>query len=511
MFSFNELSPGQLTASRHELIDLARSCLANLSNTYIVIDAVDECQKSSDLVRGILNAVKSTAVKVAFFSRPNISGLSKAIKEARRINVGRATSKDIGLFFSRRMEEYIAEKILPNNAEAEKDRLIEYLVNGADGMFLWARLMASHLQSPALTPLRRIALIKSVSLPEGLEEMYDRIVQLIDQSIQVERELAKRILMVLTYSKRNLTATELQELSRLNDGSATEEGDDFENFAHTVTMTCAGLVELVKAYDRNHPSGIDSYRFIHLSAKEYFLTNSSDEITFDTDHLCFHTITSHAELARSCLQYLLYQVPAQPLSGGIGSSITLEFLNQRFPFCSYAAMHWASHLLEACPISSTSTGLPTPPWSSANEKMLRYLTQFLSQKLVLTAWIEACYIVNGSLPLKVLHACAKSLSRLGLPSHHSIICDDICELVAYLDNLTSSWGSRLAKRAGLIWEEVTAFNPHRLLQQTSSVSYKPLASRLDSEGRCASAYLCKISETTFDGRAVSILSVWPSR
>lgn len=408
------------------------------------------------------------------------------------------------------MEEYIAEKILPNNTEAEKDGLIEHLVNGADGMFLWARLMASHLQSPALTPLRRITLIKSVSLPEGLEGMYERIVRLIDQSIQVERELAKRILMILTYSKRNLTAIELQEFSRLNDGSATEEGDDFENFAHTVAMTCAGLVELVKVYDCNHPSGIDSYRFIHLSAKEYFSTNSSDEITLDTDHLCFHTIASHAELARSCLQYLLYQVPARPLSGGVGSSITLELLNQRFPFCGYAAMHWASHLLEACPILSTSTGFSTPQ-SSANEKMLRYLTQFLSQKLVLMVWIEACYIVNGSLPLMVLHACAKFLSRLGLPSHHGIMCDDICELVAYLDNLTSSWGSRLAKRAGLIWEEVTAFNPHRLVQQTSSVRYKPLVSRLDSEGRCASASLCKISETTFDGRAVSILSVWPSR
>ena len=61
---------------------------------------------------------------------------------------------------------------------------------GADGMFLWARLMMTCLSSTAFTSTQWVDIIMEVTLLEGLEKMYDRIVEVISKGNQTEIKLA---------------------------------------------------------------------------------------------------------------------------------------------------------------------------------------------------------------------------------------------------------------------------------------------------------------------------------
>ncbi|CAH0050262.1 unnamed protein product [Clonostachys solani] len=57
--------------------------------------------------------------------------------------------QDICQFSHRELEELIEDGILPDCAEECLDELTAHMALGADGMFLWARLMITFIRSPA--------------------------------------------------------------------------------------------------------------------------------------------------------------------------------------------------------------------------------------------------------------------------------------------------------------------------------------------------------------------------
>jgi hypothetical protein len=103
-------------------------------------------------------------------------------------------SKDIHFFFSRQLDELIEDSILLAAAQDQKDVLLRHAADGADGMFLWAKLMAVFLRCPAFTPTQRLEIIKDINLPEGLEKMYHRIFSFIWNSGRTSQQLASKIL-----------------------------------------------------------------------------------------------------------------------------------------------------------------------------------------------------------------------------------------------------------------------------------------------------------------------------
>jgi hypothetical protein len=508
VFSMSQISSGQLVASRDELVDLLQFCIQNsIEDWFLILDGIDECNDNSSLVKGILQATKNTNARILLFSRPNVAALNESIPPAQRLQVGRCTSKDIAHFSSRKLKILVDFGLLPR--QPKRSELVTKLVLGADGMFLWIHLMVEYLKSSALQPVSRVDIIMAISLPEGLEAMYSRIWNLICQGRKVEQNLAKWVIKWLAFSERPLSSEELQDSTHVMDGDMKSRAS-FPNFERAVVEACASLVESVMVVDSRSSKAVVSFRFIHLSAQDFFTTTN---ITTDYS---ISVADSHLDIARGCLQYLTFYVPAQPLSGKVGQDATTQDLEQAFPLQNYALSYWLHHILTFAlhPHDSELSRAGARP--SVFQSFQHTFTEFMTQKGVQMAWIEASYTLEGTMKFRDLTKWANWALSGDNPHADSVqrsqqIYHDVLEYAQYLEVLQNEWGSQLRKSPSCIWEEVTAFTPSRMLAQTETTRVDVLIGENPEEQHISSKHLCKISEVDTEGSFVGILSIWPSR
>lgn len=508
-FILTDKTDGQPVATKNELLDLLSICLESTGECLLIIDGIDECVNSGGLVKDIWRFINACSARVIMFSRPNVAALSRAVPKAQRLPVGRATSQDIRLFCSRKMEQLAEEGLLPSNALIPA--LVDHLVTGADGMFLWARLMLRYLSSSALTRKQRLRAVVDITLPEGLEVMYSRIVGLINQSNQAEQRIVRWIVKWLSTSLRQITAIELEETLRLMDAEAVAESDNNPEFERSVIETCAGLVESIALDDPRYHSKVLCFRFIHLSVKEYFSSDAMQGLAVDE-------VESHYDIARRCLQYLTFCLPAQHLGGTLGDNIKASDLDTSFPLSNYASCYWIHHLCTSS-VSSSSSEINSDVSILIRNQLSKALHQLLSQKFVVMAWIEAYFTFekqnNIKSSLELLQSwTTQSIGTLGMMSPETDKSDlhlDFSDFAAYLVRLNDEWGSKLGQSPSCIWEETTAFTPSRFVAQSSATEVTSLFADKPIGMDVSTRYLRKVSEVSSDGLYVSLLSIWPSR
>jgi hypothetical protein len=513
IFSMNEISSGQMVASDDELGELLRMYLRTCDKKcFIILDGIDECSENEVLIQQLIRLKDESGIKILLFSRPNIALLSRTVLEERQLPIGRNTTRDIKIYLTRRVVLLQDHCLLPKNVET--DSMVNHLLTGADGMFLWARLMISYLNCPALTRSQRVEVIENVIFPEGLETMYDRISQLIGQGYQVQRNLAKQIIMWLTFMERRLTIRELQCAINTSASSKEPRSDavDITEFTEMIIMTCAGLIETEILYSPARKRMSTFFRFIHLSAFEYFSS--------ETGHFSSIFTTTpweaNVEITRTCLDFLITELPAQPLGATSGVTATEESLNDMLPLCSYATSTWIIHLdATKCDISILTDNNDLATKDQLHRLLLR-LSTFLSQGLVLMSWIEASYMYGKPPPFHRLNqwlSWAYDLADLHFPDDIDLprLYDDMGELTRYLMQVHEDWGPKLLSDPGCIWKEATAFTPCRLLPQSAAATVHSLITEEPNSDYLSTQCLCKVSESTSDGFLVGVLSVWPSR
>ncbi|KAL2075301.1 hypothetical protein VTL71DRAFT_244 [Oculimacula yallundae] len=517
MFAIEDTSSGQMIATEEEMNELLRVYTKYSGREcFIVLDGIDECSENENLIQSLLRLKQDSEVRMMLFSRPDVAALVRTVSTEQQLLISRKTSADIEVYLNRKIALLQHERLLPANANTSQ--LVGHLLTGADGMFLWARLMVSYLKCSALTRSQRVAVIEHVILPEGLEAMYDRIGDLIGQGYQIEQNLARRVIIWLTFTERRLTARELQGaiVSSPDRQNVTEDvediEEDLEEFTKMVVMTCRGLIETERLRSPVDGHMSTFFRFIHLSAFEYFTGQEgrSKSVFSPT------AWDAHIEITCVCLYFLTFGLPAQPLSKELGSNATMNDLSSAFPFCNYAALHWTGHLEATRFDPSQTVGDSAPTTRDHFDRLLRSLSSLLSKSLNLMSWIEASYVYGKDPPyeqLKQWLRWARSLEELDVPKGHDWVhlCDDIAELARYLPEIYEYWGSTLMKTPGSLWEEVIAFTPCRLLPQTSSATIHSLITENPNSDYMSTQYLCKISESSLNGRVLGVLSVWPSR
>ena len=89
-----------------------------------------------------------------------------------------STREDIGKYLATQTGVLVEDNYFPPKTKPQS--LVHHMLKGADGRFLWARLMIGYLKPPALTPSRRLREVSAVKLPEELAKMYRRIKSLIE-------------------------------------------------------------------------------------------------------------------------------------------------------------------------------------------------------------------------------------------------------------------------------------------------------------------------------------------
>lgn len=359
----------------------------------------------------------------------------------------------------------VEDELLPHTAEPS--RLVDHLIQGADGMFLWARLMMAYLNSTSLTQAQRFRTITDVTLPEGLDDMYGRILKLIVKFYPEERRLARQALLWLTYPKRNLTAFQLNEAMAVkNTEPINGYSDELRDFQETIITVCGGLVELCGQEDSDN--GCSSFRFIHLSVKEYFTKISKPhEVSIELRSLIPDKPIASLELAACCLRCLKSRTPPQPPFRHIDSTSA--------SIVGYAAAYWMDHLndsIHEARFLDHSTFLTLMELVS---QTISCLSGFLNNQLTVTFWIHAYYLYarndflhSGHPPqVQYLTGWVDWVSKL--PDTTCRLRDfdgvfrDLHELARSIDSLTHVWNDKLQKFPGIIWDEVNAFARSRFL------------------------------------------------
>ena len=526
IFSYGmyNLSDGQATASRDELIEALLLCCRRIGRTFMILDGLDECRDYESLISKLqeLSAIRS--VRSLIFSRPTVVSLRKRILSSMQRAVNLLNSADIELYLGNKMEGLVKTGILLRQSNIHT--VINRLVRRAEGLFLWARLLITYIESPALTLMQRESALEETSLPDGLEGMYDKIIEMIWNQVQPSRRLAKHMFLWLIWARRELSSNELEcallDSSRNSSrNSQARHIDQYNDFESTVIVTCAGLVEC--GVTENQSSfGKRSFRFIHASVREYLICAKSPDTnkTYHASTIAMKSLgtreqEAHAEITKRCLLYLLHELPAQPLSGRLGVDPSKEDVTNAFPLCEYAASNWPFHL-SATDIERSSPAKDSEDETRDFEELLAAISTFLHQPLVLMAWIEVSYLQDNPPELEPLERWSYAVlqQKQHLPRIQSrlhTLAAEIVQFVGYLRKLRSDWGTNLTSNPGRIWEEITAFNPSPFLAQNSGIGFQSLVSRTTLNPVQSSKEIVKVSVTTSGGTAVVTLSIWPSR
>jgi hypothetical protein len=229
-----------------ELWQLLELVLRTLPGTYLVIDGLDECESCEDAASNLKRlSLQADLLKVLVLGRPSDASLWRVFRSSRTLSITAENNfTDISSYISDRIEQVYNLSLDPEFSVTEEDTT-ELLAKASNGMFLWARLMMELLLSPALYAHERSDILRGVGIPEGLEELYSRILRLLSAKRKPERELAAKIFMWIACAKDNLNVDEL-EVALVQEGPVARRSvvGRIRNFSEVALVVCGGLVEI---------------------------------------------------------------------------------------------------------------------------------------------------------------------------------------------------------------------------------------------------------------------------
>ncbi len=564
-FIMAEKSQGQLIATETELFDILRLCLPE--NAILIIDGIDECSNSESFVESLLRLSNSAPeLRQILFSRVNVPALELSVPLGQIFTMPKAKiGLDIYRFFLVKLEDMIDDKLLPDTSTDQKETLADRLCRGADGMFLWARLMIRCLCSPYLTKQYRLKMISEVNFPEGLEKMYERIVTVIHESGSNAADLASKTFTWLAFSACPVTARQLRQAFTVQNGSSPPQPDEeISEFQECVNMACAGLVEQSNIDPNSEcPEGEPTLRFVHLSLLELIVCQSKiteavspsnlgpcesiDQSSLpkrqapnEWPHLDGHTPKSYLLLRHGdttsvfqplvakpadanvlmstcCLQQLLYHTPAQPLAGSFNKKVSETDLNQDHCFTSYAAVYWISYL-KSCLGLMDGRRFPS---QSGVMNFVKLLSIILAKPCVLSSWLEAYYIARYQRetvgyhhpPITVLCDWVDIIaSSLGDKTWVTTLVQEVQEsdhaLAIDVETIVATWGLQLDNTPEIIWDEMTFYANSRFFFSPESLKVSIQKPEPPNYPNISRDPVAKMSKTSSSGDVKGVLCIW---
>ena len=233
------------------------------------------------------------------------------------VSADKGNSNDILLFVDSRVEELLSKRLLLGGKISHlfRKKIVEKLIQGAQGVFLWVVMALKALQRISFQPDFEKALGQ---LPPKLSGLYDVIHNQIDQIESYGRKVAVETLKWLLCARRPLTVRELvaaiSVFHEIEPESPSDGDDDVPMMEqtpspeHDVVELCRGLVVI--------DSELNGFRFVHQSVQEYLLGRKEYAI-----------VDQHALVMERCLH--LYLSP--------------KTVQRDDPLKSYAMVFWPVH------------------------------------------------------------------------------------------------------------------------------------------------------------------------
>ena len=219
------------------------------------------------------------------------------------------------------MQRLISKRLLLDGRITEKlkGRILETLINGAQGMFRWVEMSLEALSRIKYAPDFKKALGQ---LPNKLSGLYDIIYKQIDQTETYGRHVAMKTLTWLLCAQRLLSVEELLAAIHAVDAGASSDSDEDDDsgeagsLENDVLRLCRNLV-VIDSEQR-------TFRFAHQSVREYLLGKSE-----------YAVMKQHALATDRCLDlYLTEPSPGPRVSRSVQQNDILRH---------YAGAYWPVH------------------------------------------------------------------------------------------------------------------------------------------------------------------------
>ncbi|KAI0171911.1 hypothetical protein GGR52DRAFT_447049 [Hypoxylon sp. FL1284] len=360
----------------------------NFPTAYVLIDALDECEKElGQLLRLIVdNSSASSRVKwiVSSRNRDNIE---------RQLEPGNSKMK-LSLEITQNAEQvslavdtYIDFKITKVRSlqgdDELKDKARRRIRKKANGTFLWAALVIQQLEDEDVPKWDVLDVIEE--LPPGLNGIYGRMLDYIKQHKRKYPEYCQRVLLTTALAYRPLDLTEMAVLSGLpQDISRTTEG------VRSVVDMCGSFLTVLNGY----------VYLVHQSAKDYLSGEGSNSFPFDLANvhldICLLSLRSMSTLRRD--NYDLKD------PGVLISEIKVPDPDP-LAAMRYSCVYWIDHY---CDFYGSAQNQSHSVDSSA-------ISQFLQEKFIY--WFEAMSLIqhmnNAVLAIRRLDNMLEDNSSLG--------------------------------------------------------------------------------------------------
>ncbi|KAJ4158057.1 uncharacterized protein LMH87_008602 [Akanthomyces muscarius] len=351
---------------------------------YVVLDALDECERTSclQLLESISDMLcnpfysvqKGVRVKFLLTSRPflheSYAATKPSLQSTLSIDQGQpGYLDDLQKFIRKRVDEISQSRQFSSDV---REYLYQSMILKADGTFLWIQIVLASLEKSLLTAKSDLKKIIA-GLPEDLTATYKRYLA----SIAVDHQsVAARFLKLLLGSSRPLHLDELNVAFTMEAKHITVDdiSQDIQGgIAHTIQAILGPLIRVSEM----------QVSFVHQTVKEFLLTESVEELTLPA----LRTVTDQGAalcLATACIQYLLlddFQVDFFTAESSFAESLRSSsrclgelpmgdfwdddshdldsgalygepdtqlsdissLISSDFKFYSYAALHWAEH------------------------------------------------------------------------------------------------------------------------------------------------------------------------
>ncbi|PPQ94485.1 hypothetical protein CVT25_013768 [Psilocybe cyanescens] len=302
--------------SVNQLQKVLQDILNQFCHAYIIIDALDECIDHAKTLDWIFKLIVNfnqlvTNIHILVTSRPE-QDIEKKFNQLSLtvIDIAEATRQDIIDVLKVEMNLKFREY-----SQKTQDEIKTQLNERADGSFRW---MALQLQELAKCYSEDAAIKQLARLPDGLNGIYDQILEAIDKRYHDETLI---FLQWLAFSMRPMKIVELADTVTVDfdgqNGPVCNIKKRYNN-PYDLLKRCSSLVI--------ESNGV--IKLSHFSVKEYLLSTVNKDFKINKE-------ISHSKIAEISIVYLLQFNSVEFLT---------ENMLESFPLAGYAAQHWIDHL-----------------------------------------------------------------------------------------------------------------------------------------------------------------------
>lgn len=301
------------------LLEVVHKIFHGISDAFFIVDGIDELDQQTVELEFLIDKLRTLtqpaeSCKVLIISR-NTTTLDEFLADWPTFAISLSDSlNDISLFLDQRLKNM-------QHLSDRRDEVIQRLVDGSRGLFLWADLAASELDH--LRTWNEVhALLENGN--RGLDATYSSIIRQLDASSEGLCRIRAKALPLVAIARRPFRLEEVTELLAIEVSKGFLDPDNrLLGGWSTLSRSCGPFLQM---------NDLGTIELIHVSAREFLMYD-----TWAKSLAREHLIDGSAEVEMSCLclSYLNFGVFGRTPVENV--RLDVDVLSQQYPLLEYAS------------------------------------------------------------------------------------------------------------------------------------------------------------------------------